>query len=84
MISRLWQWMGTVRAPIGKPWFTTTPGGRPIPNTWEGWSLVLGFAFWFFATGSLVSSSELLGVVWLALSVLVLVVTVWSKTQPRI
>ncbi|MDB5741341.1 MAG: hypothetical protein JWP16_2381 [Alphaproteobacteria bacterium] len=83
-MRRLWDWMGTVRAPFGKPWFTTTPGGRPIPNTWEGWSLIFGFVLWIFTTGPFVTSSSALGIAWLALSILAIVIGVWSKTQTRI
>lgn len=78
MMRRLWIWMGTVRLPIGKPWFT---GAYPFPHTWEGWSLIVGFALWIFGTSPFFTSSEALGIAWASLSILAMVIVVGIKTQ---
>ncbi|MBS0473010.1 MAG: hypothetical protein JSR60_18210 [Proteobacteria bacterium] len=80
---RLWDWMGTIEAPIGKPWFTTTDGGSPIPNTWQGWSLLVVFALWTFFTVPLVPPSSALIAAYFLLTFLALVIGVWIKTKAR-
>jgi hypothetical protein len=84
MMRSLWHWMGTIKAPIGKPWFTTTLGGRPIPNTWQGCLLLAVFALWVFFTAPLVPPSGALIAAYLSLTILALVLGVWIKTKPRI
>jgi hypothetical protein len=74
-------WMGTIRLPIGKPWFT---GVRPFPSAWEGWSLIIGFALWIIVTAAFFTSSDALGIAWASLSILALVIGVGIKTQTRI
>jgi hypothetical protein len=82
MIRKLWDWLGSVKLPIGKAWFTTR-GRSPWPSTWQGLVVIVGFFLWIFATIPLVASTDFLRDVWLFLSIGTFVVVVGIKTQTR-